>query len=272
MIENIIADIVDQYAPQDKLPEDWDTEGLEAALHAMFSCEFDLEGGEEDATLPLPDLLMKQAIEEYARREASIAEDLKRQMEERSDDMASIIDPKKLARKRLHDLELSELLRTIDEKWINHLYEMDYLRESVRLRAFGQKDPLLEYKEEGFELFQNLIRSIEENVIQMLFRLTDPARRHKAQPATTRRTITQEQMRERMREYNYSGANKESDRSFAAQDGSQFALGGKAGGGSASNEPAKRQPVRVVDKTKPNDPCPCGSGKKFKKCCGRLND
>lgn len=271
MFENIIADMIDQYAPQEKLPEDWDTEGLEAALHTMFSFDFDLEGDEEDSRLSLPELIMKQVLAEYARREMALAEDLKRQMEERGDDMASVISSEKLARKRLHDLELSELLRTIDEKWINHLYEMDYLRESVRLRAFGQKDPLLEYKEEGFELFQNLIQTIEENVVQMLFRLTDPTRLHRAQPATARRTMTQEQMRDRMREYNYSGANKEADRSFATQDGSQFALGGKAGGSSDPNLPPRRQPVRVLDKTKPNDPCPCGSGKKFKKCCGRLN-
>ena len=270
MIENIIADIVDEYAPQDKKASEWDEEGLEAALQNMFSFEFDLEVEEDEEPLPLPDLIMKQVLEEYAHREAGIAEDLKKQMEERGDDSAALINPEKLARKRLHELELSELLRTIDEKWINHLYEMDYLRESVRLRAFGQKDPLLEYKEEGYELFQNLIRSIEENVVQMLFRITDPTRRHKTQPGTTRRTMTQEQMRERMREYNYIGANKESDRSFAMQDDSQFALGGKAGG-KKPNEPAKRQPVRVLDKTKPNDPCPCGSGKKFKKCCGRVN-
>ncbi len=266
MFENIIADIVDEYAPQEKLPEEWDMEGLEAALHTMFSCEFDLEGGEDDAATPLPEMIMQQALEEYARRETMLAEDLKQQMEERGDELAVAISPEKLARKRFHDLELSELLRTIDEKWINHLYEMDYLRDSVRLRAFGQKDPLLEYKEEGFELFENLIRAIEENVTQMLFRMTDPSRRHRIQPGASRRAASEEQMRARMREYNYTGADKEANRSFVAQQGDQLALGGRA----AKTE-TKRQPVRVLDKTKPNEPCPCGSGKKYKKCCGRLN-
>ncbi len=266
MFENIIADIVDEYAPQEKLPEEWDMEGLEAALHTMFSCEFDLEGGEDDAATPLPEMIMQQALGEYARRETMLAEDLKQQMEERGDELAVAISPEKLARKRFHDLELSELLRTIDEKWINHLYEMDYLRDSVRLRAFGQKDPLLEYKEEGFELFENLIRAIEENVTQMLFRMTDPSRRHRIQPGASRRAASEEQMRARMREYNYTGADKEANRSFVAQQGDQLALGGRA----AKTE-TKRQPVRVLDKTKPNEPCPCGSGKKYKKCCGRLN-
>ncbi len=266
MFENIIADFVDEYAPQDKLPEEWDMEGLEAALYSMFSCEFDLEGGEEDLETTLPEMILQQVLNEYARRERLLAEDLTKQMEERGDDLTDAISPEKLARKRFHDLELAELLRTIDEKWINHLYEMDYLRDSVRLRAFGQKDPLLEYKEEGFQLFENLIRTIEENVTQMLFRLTDPSRRHRIQPGTSRRTMTEAQMRDRMREYSYSAASKEGDRSFAMPGHDQLALGGKK-----SDKPTKPQPVRVVDKTKPNEPCPCGSGKKYKKCCGRVN-
>ena len=266
MFENIIADFVDEYAPQDKLPEEWDMEGLEAALYSMFSCEFDLEGGEEDLETTLPEMILQQVLNEYARRERLLAEDLTKQMEERGDDLTASISPEKLARKRFHDLELAELLRTIDEKWINHLYEMDYLRDSVRLRAFGQKDPLLEYKEEGFQLFENLIRTIEENVTQMLFRLTDPSRRHRIQPGTSRRTMTEAQMRDRMREYSYSAASKEGDRSFAMPGHDQLALGGKK-----SDKPTKPQPVRVVDKTKPNEPCPCGSGKKYKKCCGRVN-
>ena len=266
MFENIIADFVDEYAPQDKLPEEWDMEGLEAALYSMFSCEFDLEGGEEDLETTLPEMILQQVLNEYARRERLLAEDLTKQMEERGDDLTASISPEKLARKRFHDLELAELLRTIDEKWINHLYEMDYLRDSVRLRAFGQKDPLLEYKEEGFQLFENLIRTIEENVTQMLFRLTDPSRRHRIQPGTSRRTMTEAQMQDRMREYSYSAASKEGDRSFAMPGHDQLALGGKK-----SDKPTKPQPVRVVDKTKPNEPCPCGSGKKYKKCCGRVN-
>ncbi len=266
MFENIIADFVDEYAPQDKLPEEWDMEGLEAALYSMFSCEFDLEGGEEDLETTLPEMILQQVLNEYARRERLLAEDLTKQMEERGDDLTDAISPEKLARKRFHDLELAELLRTIDEKWINHLYEMDYLRDSVRLRAFGQKDPLLEYKEEGFQLFENLIRTIEENVTQMLFRLTDPSRRHRIQPGTSRRTMTEAQMQDRMREYSYSAASKEGDRSFAMPGHDQLALGGKK-----SDKPTKPQPVRVVDKTKPNEPCPCGSGKKYKKCCGRVN-
>lgn len=269
MFENVIADIVDAYAPQDKLPDEWDYEGLEASLHGMFGFEFDLTVGAGREPMPLPDVIFKMVVDEYARREADFADELRERFKESDDPLYASISPEKLARKRFHEIELSELLRTIDEKWINHLYEMDYLRESVRLRAFGQKDPLLEYKEEGFELFENLIRAIEENVVQMLLRITDPARRHRIQPGTSRRSL-EEQHRARMREYQYSGANKEADRSFTSMGAANINLGAPSRGGGDGN--VKRQPVvRAVEKIKPNDPCPCGSGKKYKKCCGSLN-
>jgi len=267
MTENIIADIVDTHAPQDKRPENWDMEGLEAALHAMFSFEFNVDGNDNEEPMPLPDDLLKQAVAEYVRREAVFAEELRAHFSQSGDEIYHAVSPEKFARMRFHDIESSELLRIIDEKWINHLYEMDYLRESVRLRAFGQKDPLLEYKEEGFELFENLIRAVEENTIQMLFRITDPSRRHRITPGTQRHP-SGEQQQARTREYQYSGANKEADRSFAALNAGQVDLAGRKSGADTS----KRQPVRVVEKIKPNDPCPCGSGKKYKKCCGRIND
>ncbi len=266
MFENVIADIVDDYAPQDKLPDEWDMEGLEAALHGMFGVEFRLQANPDGEPVPLAEDIFNQVITEYARREALFAEDLRDHFKGHPDEIYAAISPEKFARKRFHEIESSELLRILDEKWINHLYEMDYLRESVRLRAFGQRDPLLEYKQEGFELFENLIRSVEEGTVQMLFRITDPARRRRIQPGMPHRPI--EEKRERERNYQYSGADKEAGRGFAAMDASRVNL--------AAIKPkeageTKRQPVRVVEKIKPNDPCPCGSGKKYKKCCGRLN-
>lgn len=267
MIENIIADITDVSAPQDKQPEEWDMEGLEAALHAMFGFEFELDGDDAEEPLPIAQDIFNQVLAEYARREAGFAEELRAHFSESDNEIYAAISPEKFARKRFHEIEASELLRIIDEKWINHLYDMDYLRESVRLRAFGQKDPLLEYKQEGYELFESLIRAVEENTIQMLFRITDPSRRHRIQPGTARQAPSPQ--RDRTREYQYSGADKESDRSFSALNANQVNIpgaGAKAGGD------GKKQPVRVVEKIKPNDPCPCGSGKKYKKCCGRLNE
>ncbi|HOH42678.1 MAG TPA: SEC-C metal-binding domain-containing protein, partial [Candidatus Hydrogenedentes bacterium] len=259
MFENIVADMLDLYAPESKLPEDWDMEGLESALHTLTGKTFDLVG---DPSESLQDLVFRQLLEEYRHREQLLAEDIEEQFRERGDDALSVISPAKLARKHFHDLELAELLRAIDDKWINHLYEMDYLRDSVRLRAFGQKDPLLEYKEEGFELFENLIQSIEETVTQNLFRITDPSRRKRVQPGQSRRSVSG-QSEAKAREYQYSGADKESGRSFSDVATPTVRRG--------ESKPEAQAPVRVQDKTKPNDPCPCGSGKKFKKCCGRQN-
>jgi preprotein translocase subunit SecA len=259
MFENIVGDMIDLYAPPDKLPEDWDMEGLEATLHNLTGRKFDLVGTPEES---LEELIFRQLLEEYERREQLLAEDIKEQFQERGDEALALISPEKLARKNFQDLELAELLRAIDDKWINHLYEMDYLRDSVRLRAFGQKDPLLEYKEEGFELFENLIRTVEETVIQNLFRITDPARRKSVQPGQSRRTAAGPRGAA-MREYQYSGADKESGQSF-----SQVAAPAVR---RSAPKPDVRTPVRVQEKIKPNEPCPCGSGKKYKKCCGRQN-
>jgi preprotein translocase subunit SecA len=150
---------------------------------------------------------------------------------------------------------------------------MDYLRESVRLRAFGQKDPLLEYKTEGFELFEQMMSGIEETVVQTLFRLTDPEVRRTRQTQVRRGTLTaQEDPFAQLAHYTYVAADKEADRSFASYDTSRFAL---AGQDSAAQEPGraaadrpKPRPIRVGPKVGPNEKCPCGSGKKYKKCCG----
>src|SRR5690606_34246682 len=126
-----------------------------------------------------------------------------------------------------------------DDKWIEHLYTMDYLRESVRLRAFGQKDPLIEYKTEGFELFEQFMMSVYESVIQTLFRLTDPDG-----PAMARKPRSQQQQiaqpaaktfqpEDDMGQYTYVAADKQADQSFATYDTSRFTL---AGGQSADGD------------------------------------
>jgi len=274
MFENCVADAVDEFAPQDKIPEDWDLDGLETALRRLFGFEIDVdvEG------MPLFEAICEQVHEEYARRERLIAEELREHFRRQIGGDESKIDFARLARKRMHDHEKMAVLQTVDDKWIDHLHDMDYLRESVRLRAFGQKDPLVEYKQEGFELFGALVRSIEENVTQVLFRISDPEVRRRREQSLRRGTLTaQEDPFARLREYSYVAADKEADRSFAVHDTGRFALGGltpgRAGGREREGDEAPRpkpRPVRVAVKVKPNDPCPCGSGKKYKKCCGSV--
>ena len=269
MFENITTDLLGQYAPEDVQADEWDLDGLRLRFRGLFGFDADLDG-EGKAPLPMEAQLLEQVLAEYARREELIGEKFRGAFREQIGGDESRVDFARFARKRVHDFEMMALLRAVDDKWIEHLYSMDYLKESVRLRAYGQKEPLLEYKMEGFEYFQAMMKLIEEDVAQTLFHLTDPEVGHMRQIQGHRGTLAR---------YNYVAANKEQDRSFASYDTSRFALAGQSSAaqevaGAARNDggaPApkvKPKPIRTGPKTKPNDPCPCGSGKKFKKCCG----
>ncbi|MEJ2640309.1 MAG: preprotein translocase subunit SecA [Desulfosarcinaceae bacterium] len=125
------------------------------------------------------------------------------------------------------------MLQTVDTLWKDHLLSMDHLKEGIGMRAYAQQDPLLVYKKEGFEMFQDLMERIKEETLGLLFRI------QLADPDT---------LQERHR-------TREQDLVFSGGDG---------------GAPAKKKPVqRTSKKVGRNDPCPCGSGKKYKKCCGR---
>lgn len=281
MFENTVGDIVDEYASPDLLPDDWDLDGLETRVKGLFNFEPDIDPGEDGEPAPLVDELYEQVLEEYTRREEAIADEVRQQV---PDGGASDIDDevfKKIARKHVHGYELMAILRSVDDRWIEHLYAMDYLKESVRLRAYGQRDPLLEFKTEGFEMFQSLYAAIEEAVISLLFRVTDPEIRKKKQLDTQQGQIPDaEDPFAQIANYSMVASDKEQDRSFASFDTSRFALGGQQdaaqarGNGENSDAPkAKQRPVKhAVPTVGPNDPCPCGSGKKHKKCCGRVSN
>jgi preprotein translocase subunit SecA len=234
----------------------------------------------ESEPKPLLDDLTQQVAEEYSRRESLIADEIRTQYRETVGGDESKVDFERIARKYIHDLELMAILNSVDERWIEHLYTMDYLRESVGLRAYGQKDPLLEFKTEGFQLFQTLMATIEENVISILFRVTDPeVRKERHMGMRHGQAAGREDPFSQIANYHQIAADKEQDRSFASFDTSRFALGGQQDAaqqagpdGETVAERPKRQPVRhVTPAVGPNDPCPCGSGKKYKKCCGRVS-
>jgi preprotein translocase, SecA subunit len=148
-------------------------------------------------------------------------------------------------------------LRVVDEKWREHLYDMDQLREGINLRAVGQKDPLIEYKREGYQLFVEMLDAIDREVLHLFFHLRivdEPA--ESLRPVRMPRNVTSQ---------------------HAAATGMGFLNAlptatpeGAARGGSAVAAPPKRQPIRVGQKVGRNDPCPCGSGLKYKKCHGRV--
>jgi preprotein translocase subunit SecA len=276
MFENIIDDAAEQYAPKDEAADGWDMDGLSVRMRQVFAFEPRTEANLAQPR-PLADDLLEQVRAEYARREQQLTEEIRQSYREQIGGDESAIDFAKLGRRRIHDYELMALLRAVDEKWIDHLYSMDYLRESVRLRAYGQRDPLVEYKAESFELFENMLAAIEESVVQTVFRLTDPEVRRARQARAQRGagTAPAEDPFAQLVHYSYVAADKEQDRSFASFDTSRFALAGQqdaaqAVQGAPGDAPVrpKRKPIRIGIKVKPNDPCTCGSGKKFKKCCG----
>ena len=118
------------------------------------------------------------------------------------------------------------LLKVIDRKWMDHIDDMDQLRQGVGLQAYGQRDPLVEYKLSGYEMFDDMTQNIREETVRVLFH------------------VRVEQKVEREQVAKVTGTNKDD---------------------SVAKAPVKRENAKVY----PNDPCPCGSGKKYKQCCGR---
>ena len=127
---------------------------------------------------------------------------------------------------QFRELERVVLLKVIDRKWMDHIDDMDQLRQGIGLQAYGQRDPLVEYKMAGFDMFDEMISSIQEDTIRLLYH------------------VQVEQKVEREQVAKVTGTNKDD---------------------TAQNTPKKREHAKVY----PNDPCPCGSGKKYKQCCGR---
>ena len=135
----------------------------------------------------------------------------------------------------LRQLEKIIMLQTIDSLWKDHLLNMDHLKEGIGLRGYGQKNPLQEYQKEGFEMFEEMVHQIQEDVVQKLFTIE----------------VAREGVVEEME------VQRRPQRMVLSHGGE--------GGAEARVAPVKRQGSKVGR----NDPCPCGSGKKYKRCCGK---
>jgi len=160
------------------------------------------------------------------------------------------------------DLQRQAILRVIDVKWKDHLYAMDGLKEGVGLRAYGQKDPLIEYKKEGFTLFQSMLDEVNVDALRIMFsyrlQVSQPAEQT---PPPSRVTRTPAMT------YSHASATGAAYSQAATQSGGQPP---KPAGGPESV--GKQEPVRVGPRVGRNDPCPCGSGKKYKKCHGAAEE
>jgi preprotein translocase subunit SecA len=223
-----VLQMVDAYI-QDKValhavgqhPDEWDWEGLQNAFQRLFlaSMPKDLRQRPGLNQQDLAEALIKTAHEAYERKEAMMTPKIMRQIE-------------RLA-----------TLRAIDEKWREHLYEMDHLKEGINLRAYGQKDPLLEYKGEGFRMFEEMIGQMDEQVLEAIFKA-----QVQMEPQPARRRMPQQ---------------------LITVHQASTGMGFEGPSRPQQAQPAgKRQPVVVGERIGRNDPCPCGSGKKYKKCHG----
>jgi len=162
----------------------------------------------------------------------------------------------------LREIERRVMLSIIDQHWREHLYEMDYLREGINLRAMGQRDPLAEWQREGFDMFEAMMGGIEDDFVRYVSHL---------------QVVTETEPQTQVRNLQYSAAEdpvagSDSMRAAAsAAPAAELALeGGGMGGGTAVAEAeVTNTPVRVDKTPGRNEPCYCGSGKKFKLCHGR---
>ena len=233
MREDVVSDLISGYVPPESLAEQWDMEGLEQALLTEFASAQPVRKWlDEDDALAEEGLrrrILEQVEQEYAAKE--------RQWAAQGVDMRMV--------------EKQIMLQILDQRWKEHLASMDYLRQSIHLRAYAQKQPKQEYKRESFELFQELLANIKRDVIQLLCRVQIEAPSAVQEAERRRREAAAKAMR-------YSHAETSA---LEKQDGAD---------GQADEAAAKAAPfVRTERKIGRNEPCPCGSGKKYKQCHGR---
>ena len=205
MITEYVENITDRFASPEAAAEDWDVKGLELNLHKIIPM-MELPSEKECIDMrqkELKHLLKERAVKAYEVKEAEFPE-----------------------AEQIRELERVVLLKVIDARWMDHIDDMDQLRQGIGLQAYGQRDPLVEYKMTGYNMFGEMTNMIAETTIRTLF------------------NVRVEQKVEREEVAKVTGTNKD-DTSVRA--------------------PKKREEKKVY----PNDPCPCGSGKKYKQCCGR---
>ncbi|GKS57083.1 protein translocase subunit SecA [Nitrospira sp.] len=213
MMHNVVTSFVDVCCPEEQYPEEWDFKSLAESMNGQFGV--DIAAGHSEGVDSLKEMGrdalledMKEAVQHaYAAKEQEIRPDILRQLE-------------KLI-----------LLQVIDHHWKEHLLGMDHLRDGIGLRGYGQKDPLIEYKREGFDMFSNLMGRIQSDALERLFRIQE---------------VRQQEV----------------PTSPPPQLPPRITL---SHGDEAISTAA---PKGHVDKVGRNDPCPCGSGKKYKKCHG----
>ena len=240
-IAETLVGLIDQYGDEDSLPADWDLEGLFGALQGYYPMSFtlaDIQDALDDEADPLTrdellDKLEDDAMDAYDRREEELGSELVR------------------------DLERWVLLQLIDQHWREHLYNMDYLREGIHLRALGQKDPLSEYRLEGHGMFDEMMDIVKSEFVRYMFHIQ------------VNRAPEAEEQRVADVDYSYQSDPIQGFDGAVADDevglDEEEAQVEKGRGAVAVVE---QRVLSDDEKVGRNDPCPCGSGKKYKRCHG----
>jgi preprotein translocase subunit SecA len=239
MIENIPADGLPEMCPEKVYPEEWNWDAINT-----WAKQYNVEFSWTEEDIPsaniekLTEEFKEQVEKGFAKQEEGLGTDVMRQ------------------------LERALLLQIVDQRWKEHLYDMDKMKEGIGLRAYGQKDPLLEYKREGFNMFTDMIMQIKQELIQLLLKI-------KAFQETDEGPRTA--MPSRWTESRPDVVQPQQPQQQSAMPGVMPGMGGPRDmsqavptGGEGRAEPTRRAEPKVGR----NEPCPCGSGKKYKKCHG----
>jgi preprotein translocase subunit SecA len=234
MLDGVVEMKVLAHSDASLVPEKWELEtGLLEDLRRTFFVDLTLAPQviSELNQEKLVEIASKAVKAAYQRKEETLGEEMMRQ------------------------LERFAALRVIDERWKEHLYEMDLIKEGIGLRAYGQKDPLLEYKKEGFETFREMLERIDQETVELIFRAQVTPRPQEAPAAPA----AQRAYRPPVPEMAHAAQRAPGPPAPEVAPDPVQVRAARAG---------RSQPVKVDKKVGRNDPCPCGSGKKYKKCCG----
>jgi preprotein translocase subunit SecA len=239
--DEVLAVVIGQYIPPGSIEDQWDAEGLAHTLERDFGIHLDIPGWiKADAKLNdegIRERCVEATRKSYEEKEQAIGPHLMRQVEKEI------------------------MLKQLDHHWKEHLAAMDYLRQGIHLRGYAQKNPKQEYKREAFEMFGMLLDQVKHDTISILSRVRIQSEQDLLRMEAQRRAIQEMQF-------------KHAEASALAQQsaGQPSALGQRPSESGRSAEPVAHAPfVRGERKVGRNEPCPCGSGKKFKQCHGRLS-
>ena len=241
-VEGVVDDVMDDCVPETVHSEGWDIKGMRARCQDNFGFVWEESDDElrDFAVVELRDRLLAVGTERYESKEASLGEDASRQ------------------------IERMLLLQFTDDLWKQHLLAMDRLRDGIGLRGYGQRNPLLEYKKEGFNMFMMMTALRDESVVRRFLEV-ELGRADQASQEFSKRTARQLAAGDLVQ--------KPASPRLDANAAAQFAL--NAQGLPPAPPPAPKLPeageearlFAVLHQLRRNDPCPCGSGNKFKRCC-----